>query len=173
MSFGNCYPLQKDRRWISKAQTREKCWVRETKTIYGVEKKVKFQNHHLGFMWVSFAFPCALKTLLPTLTCCTWLTQIIQCAKVWFDIDRSWIFLLVKDALRGFFLSFNCRNCLHYRDCLTVYRSLLCFNLSVIASVPSMGISNLIHSHIQPIAPVFLSFNKVRNFLHAKLDFWQ
>ena len=36
-----------------------------------------------------------------------------------------------------------------------------------------MGISNLIHSQIQPVAPVFLSFDKVRNFLHAKLDFWQ
>ncbi|XP_015750307.1 PREDICTED: alpha-mannosidase 2C1-like, partial [Acropora digitifera] len=31
----------------------------------------------------------------------------------------------------------------------------------VLASVPSMGISNLIHSQIQPIAPVFLSFDKM------------
>ncbi|XP_067041919.1 alpha-mannosidase 2C1-like isoform X2 [Acropora muricata] len=31
----------------------------------------------------------------------------------------------------------------------------------VIASVPSMGISNLIHSQIQPVAPVFLSFDKM------------
>lgn len=65
----------------------------------------------------------------------------------------------MKNALRDFLLSFNCRNCLDYRDCLTVYRSLLCFNLSVLASVPSMGISDLIHSQIQPVAPVFLSFD--------------
>ena len=70
----------------------------------------------------------------------------------------------MKNALRDFFLSFNCRNCLHCEDCLTVYRSLLCFNLSVLATIPSMGISDLIHSQIQPVAPVFLSFDKVRHW---------